>query len=62
VVSEVSDSYYAVPEGKISGNFEIHAVVGKFLSEVDGMVGALFKLCPTYPDARLYLEVHQGRG
>jgi hypothetical protein len=25
-------------------------------------VGALFKVCPTYLEARIYLEVHQGRG
>jgi hypothetical protein len=62
LVSEVSCYYYAVAEGRNSGSFVIYADVGKFTSEVDGGVGALFKVCPTLPEARLYLEVHQGRG
>jgi hypothetical protein len=62
LVSEVSDSYYAVAEGRNSGSFGIYADVGKFLSEVGGVVGALFKVCPTYPEVMLYLEFHQGWG
>jgi hypothetical protein len=62
LVSEVSDSYCAGAEGRNSGTLGIYADFGKFLSEVDGVVGALFKVCPTYPEVGLYLEVHQGWG
>jgi hypothetical protein len=62
LVSEVSDPYYAVAEGRNSGSFGMYVDVGKFLSEVDGVVGTLLKLFPTYPEVRLYLEVHQGWG
>jgi hypothetical protein len=64
LVSEVSGSYYVVAEGRNYGSFGIYVDVdvGKFLSEVDCMAGALFRVYPTYPASRLYLEVHQGRG
>jgi viroplasmin and RNaseH domain-containing protein len=58
VASEVTGSYYAVARGKWFSSFGIYADVNKFLLEVIGVVGSLFKVCESYPEAHLYLREH----
>jgi hypothetical protein len=53
VASEVNGSYYAIAQGKGFGSFGIYADVNKFLFEVNGLVGSLFKVCESYSEARL---------
>jgi hypothetical protein len=36
--------------------------VKKFVIEVNGAIGALFKVCELYSEARLYLEEHFTKG
>jgi hypothetical protein len=58
VTSEVTGSYYAVARERIFDRFGIYADVNKFLFEVNGVVGSLFKVCESYSEARLYLKEH----
>jgi hypothetical protein len=58
VPSEVTGSYYAVAQGRRFGSFGIYADVNKFLLEVNGVVGSLFKVCESYSEAHLYLKEH----
>jgi hypothetical protein len=39
-------------------SFGIYADVSKFLFEVNGVVGSLFKVCESYSEAHLYLKEH----
>jgi hypothetical protein len=56
VTLEVTRSYYAVARGSIFDSFGIYADVSKFLFEVTGVVGALFKVCESYSESHLYLK------
>jgi hypothetical protein len=57
-ISEVTGSYYTVARGRIFDSFGIYADVNKFLLEVNGVVGSLFKFCESYSEAHLYLKEH----
>jgi hypothetical protein len=54
VTSEVTGPYYAVARGRRFDSFGIYADVSKFLFEVNGVVGSLFKVCESYSEAHLY--------
>jgi hypothetical protein len=54
--SEVTGSYYAVARGKGFDSFGIYAEVNKFLFEVNGVMGSLFKVCESYSETHLYLN------
>jgi hypothetical protein len=56
VAPEVTGSYYAVARKKRFSSFGIYADVNKFILEVNGVVGALYKLCESYSETRLYLR------
>jgi hypothetical protein len=56
--SEGTGSYYTVSRGKRFDSFGIYANVYKFLFEVNGVVGSLFKVCESYSKAHLYLKEH----
>jgi hypothetical protein len=56
VTSEVTGPYYAVARGRGFDSFGIYADVSKFLLEVNGVVGSLFKVCGSYSEAHLYLK------
>jgi hypothetical protein len=56
VTSEVTGSYYAVTQGRRFDSSGIYADVNKFLLEVNGVVGSLFKVCDSYSKAHLYLK------
>jgi hypothetical protein len=56
--SEVTGDYYAVARGSRFDSFGIYADVNKFLLEVNGMVGSLFKVCESYSESHLYLKEH----
>jgi hypothetical protein len=56
LTTEVTGSDYTVAGGKLFGIFRIYADVKKFLMEVNGMVGILFKVCESFSEAHLYLE------
>jgi hypothetical protein len=56
MLSEVTGSYYAVARGKWFNSFGIYADINKFLLEVNGVVGSLFKVCEYYSEAHLYLK------
>jgi hypothetical protein len=58
VTSEVTEAYYAVARGRRFDSFGIYADVNKFLLEVNGVVGSLFKVCESYSEAHLYLKKH----
>jgi hypothetical protein len=58
VTSEVTGSYYAVARGRRFDSFGIYADVNKFLLEVNGVVGSLFKVCESYSEAHLHLKEH----
>jgi hypothetical protein len=56
--SEVTGAYYAVARGRRFDSFGIYADVHKFLLEVNGVVGSLFKVRESYSEAHLYLKEH----
>jgi hypothetical protein len=56
--SEVTGSYYAVARGRRFDSFGIYADVNRFLFEVNGVVGSLFKVCESYSEAHLNLKEH----
>jgi hypothetical protein len=58
VTSDVTGSYYAVARGRRFDSFGIYGDVKKFLLEVNGVVGSLFKVCDSYSEAHLYLKEH----
>jgi hypothetical protein len=58
VTSEVTGSYYAVDRGRRFDSFGIYAEVKKFLFEVNGVDGSLFKICESYSEVHLYLKEH----
>jgi hypothetical protein len=58
VTSEFTGAYYAFARGRRFESFGIYADVNKFLIEVNGVVGSLFKLCEFYSEAHLYLKEH----
>jgi hypothetical protein len=58
ITSEVTGSYYVVARGRRFDIFWIYADVNKFLFEVNGVVGSLFKVCDSYSEAHLYLKEH----
>jgi hypothetical protein len=58
VTSEVTGAYYTVSRGRRFDSFWIYADVNKFLLEVNGVVGSLFKVCESYSEAHLYLKEH----
>jgi hypothetical protein len=58
VTSEVTGAYYAVARGRRFDSLGIYADVSKFLIEVNGVVGSLFKVCESYSKAHLYLKAH----
>jgi hypothetical protein len=53
ITSEVTRYYYAVARGRRFDSFEIYADVSKFLFEVNGVVGLLYKVCESYSEAHL---------
>jgi hypothetical protein len=58
VTSEVTGSYYVVARGRRFDSFGIYNDVSKFLFEVNGRVGSLFKVCESYSEAHLYVKEH----
>jgi hypothetical protein len=56
ITSEVTGPYYAVTRGRRFDSFGIYADVNKFLFEVNGVVGSLFKVCESYSKSHLYLK------
>jgi hypothetical protein len=58
VTSEVIGFYYAVAWERRFYSLGIYADVNKFLFEVNGVVGSLFKVCESYSEAHLYLNEH----
>jgi hypothetical protein len=62
LATEVTGYYYAVAMVNSVDIFGINADVKKFLTEVNGVVGALFKVCESHSEARLYLEDHSTNG
>jgi hypothetical protein len=56
VASEVTGSYYSVARGKGFSSLENYADANKFLLEVNGVVGSLFKVCESFSEAHLYLR------
>jgi viroplasmin and RNaseH domain-containing protein len=54
----VTGVYYAVARGRKFDSSGIYADVNKFLPEVNGVVGLLFKVCESYSEAHLYLKEH----
>jgi hypothetical protein len=58
VTSEVTESYYAVAQGIRFDSFGIYADVSKFIFEVNGVVGSLFKVCASYSGSHHYLKEH----
>jgi hypothetical protein len=58
VTSEVTGSYYVVARGRKFESSRIYSDANKFLLEVNGVVGSLFKVCEFYYEAHLYLKGH----
>jgi hypothetical protein len=58
VTSEVTGYYYAVAQGRRFDSFGMYADMNKFLLEVNGVVGSLFKVCESYSEAHIYLKEH----